>query len=431
MDDIDFINVIKLLPDCRSRETDYFSYLLSSSVLLPILYLFKHKIMHRGQELCLDGISEIYKKEISNFFYKTGITNETNGKVVFSDLGDVLWESIKNCGVTLSYRPILSQTDELIFGDVKTVFSTLKKEEHVDRELNVVGSGAQHELFFKDMIEYIQAFLGKENIGEIQIVDMGCGDGSFLRKCYESLNAQVRESKKIDLIGIDLNEEALDVAKKTLKNIPHFLFAGNINNPTEVLKNLVKEGYSKDDLLHTRAFLDHNCPLNPQSDLSSLHHNAEDDTILIPSGDKISYSKEGRISGTSPDETYSCNKGDEIAGEWIGKNLVKNFERWSQIVGHKGLLTLEVFSLSPSTIRKYLDETESLHFDTLHGLSQQYLVKANTYLISAARVGLLPRKSSFKKYPRVLPYTRISLQHFFKKSFSNKKCFAFGFKRLV
>lgn len=163
LDDLDFSNLIKLLPECRSLNTDYFSYFVSSVVVLPFLYLLKHKTMERGQELCLDGISDMYKKKIRDFCYKTGITKESKSKIIFSDLGNALWESIKNSGVTLSYRPILAEIDELIFGDAKAVFSNLIKEEHVDRELNVIGSGAQHGLFFKDMIEYIHVFFEKEN----------------------------------------------------------------------------------------------------------------------------------------------------------------------------------------------------------------------------------------------------------------------------
>lgn len=246
---------------------------------------------------------------------------------------------------------------------------------------------------------------------------MGCGDGTFLKKCYESLDAQVTKSKKIDLVGVDLNAEALNVAKKTLKNIPHTLLVGDIDNPSQVLTKLLKDGFKKDSLLHTRAFLDHNCSLDSNNILSSANNNTQLDNETITPHTGASHPAENDAFKYSNFGAYSNDEGDEISGELVGKNLVDNFKKWSQVIGNKGLLTLEVFCLSPSTVRKYLDEAENLHFDTLHGLSKQYLVTANVYLLSAARVGLLPRKFSFKKYPRVLPYTRISLQHFFKRPF--------------
>ena len=417
LDDLDFSKLIKLIPECRSEKTDYLSYLLSSVVLLPLLYLLKHKTIDRGQELCLDGISNLFKKEVCNFFYKTGMTNGTKGRIIFSELGHALWESIKNTGVTLSYRPILAEIDKLIFGDAKAVFSNFEVEEHVDRGLNVIGCGAQHGLFFQDMIEYIHNFLEKENFEEVHLVDMGCGDGTFIRKCYEFLDPHIKKSKKIDLIGVDLNEEALDVAKKTLKNIPHFLLKGNIDNPQLVLAKLLKKGFRKENLLHTRAFLDHNCPLGSNDILCTINNDEHPVQGTISTHNGGSYPEDGNTCEYSDCGAYANDIGVEIPGEVIGKNLVKIFEKWAQIIDEKGLVTLEVFCLSPATIKKYLDETESLHFDTLHGLSKQYLVSAHVYLTSAAKAGLIPTKSSFKKYPRVLPYTRISLQHFFKRPF--------------
>ncbi|MFQ3244029.1 MAG: hypothetical protein ACI9SP_000654 [Arenicella sp.] len=397
---LDFSKLQDLLPtyDSHKDALSSLNYLSNGAILLPLLYFLKQASKTNSRDFEMLDIRS--KNCIYQFLFKNGVVLKPNGSSIesdFSDLGQALWDSVDNAGVTLSYRPLLAKIEQLLFYDSKKFFSEIGKEAHIDRELNVIGSGAQHGVFFKGFIDHISDYLAMKEVDNLQLVDMGCGDGTLLKSCYDSIDRKLKKEKKVALIGVDLNKEAISVAHKTLEKVPHHLCVGNINNPQGVLTHLEKQGFEKSQLLHIRTFLDHNCPL--------------DHDIQCERQTSVA------LNGNLNSDPYSNADGDAISAELVIDNLARNFGRWSEVVGEKGLLTLEVFSLSSVTVKKYLEETENLHFDALHGFSNQYLVTADSYLMAAANAGLIPSKSSFKKYPRALPYCRISQQHFFNRNF--------------
>ena len=84
---------------------------------------------------------------------------------------------------------MLIEIAEVIFGDCKSVFKRdlHDHELHVDRTLNVIGSGFQHKKYFSDMEEIILSLFNRKPYAEQPkyIADMGCGDGTLLKKIYE------------------------------------------------------------------------------------------------------------------------------------------------------------------------------------------------------------------------------------------------------
>lgn len=55
----------------------------------------------------------------------------------------------------------------------------------------------------------------------LTILDIGCGDGEMLRKCYRLVQ---RHGFKVQCIGLDFNEHILNVAKSRSRNYPEIKF---------------------------------------------------------------------------------------------------------------------------------------------------------------------------------------------------------------
>ncbi len=87
-------------------------------------------------------------------------------------------------GVHVSYIPALRKMDDLLFGNPFILRNIGEHEEelHVDRKMNVWGSGGAHAEYF-NIIDQIIIELFNRPIAEqpIRILDMGCGNGAFLQ----------------------------------------------------------------------------------------------------------------------------------------------------------------------------------------------------------------------------------------------------------
>jgi acyl transferase domain-containing protein/acyl carrier protein len=163
---------------------------------------------------------------------------------------------------------------------------------------------------------------------------------------------------------------------------------GDIADPAAVLGALRAAGIEDaDEALHVRTFLDHDRPWIPPADAAAVARRAE-----IPSGG-----------------VYVDADGAALPAPAVVQSLVEHFARWAPLVERHGLLLLEVHSLDADTVARFRDESENLHFDAYHAFSRQYLVEADTFLMCLAEAGLFPRRAFARRYPRALPFTRITL----------------------
>ena len=96
------------------------------------------------------------------------------------------------------------------------------------------------------------------------VIDIGCGDGTFLKHIYSVIiNKTIRKryikSHPIVLIGTDINKKAQISSKKTLKGIENIIIDGDISSPNKIDKTL-NENYNLklENFLNCRTFLDHN-----------------------------------------------------------------------------------------------------------------------------------------------------------------------------
>lgn len=332
----------------------------------------------------------------------------------FTPLGLALWQRVFNFGVMASYRPMLARFNELLFGDAEKVFArdAAGDESHLDRTLNVIGSGFQHQRFFEDFENVLIEIFDTENFAAQPryVCDMGCGDGAFLLKIYQTVLQKTRRGKALDLfplvlIGADYNQASLQETTKTLGSaeieIPFLTIHADIGDPQKLLDDLATQGvWDRDAILHVRSFLDHDRPLV-----------SVNDTRAIARREKLDI-----------DGAYVSRNGEEICPAYVLQNLVEHLQRWSFAIGKHGLLVLEVHSLAPEVIAQWFDECENFHFDASQALSGQLLVEADQFLLAAAEAGLFVKDSDSvaycARYPKSLPFTRITLNCFERRPYT-------------
>jgi acyl transferase domain-containing protein len=313
--------------------------------------------------------------------------------------GEFMFERGMNLGLAESYRPMLAAIDDLIFGDAEGVFALDANghEMHVDRSMDVISSGFQHGRYFAEVEQILISIFSRKPFSSQPryVADMGSGDGTFLKRVYDTVRDKTARGKQLleyplTLIGIDLNQVSLDETSRTLTGIDHIVVTGDIGNPGKVVENLKALGVDPSAVLHIRSFLDHDRPYIPPADQASL---------VARSG--------ARYLGA-----YADRQGNAIPPAAAVQSLVENLQRWAEVVNEHGLIVLEVHCQDPKVIREHIDQTESLYFDAIQGFSQQLLVEADVAMMAAAEAGLFPSRNSFRKFPSFLPYCRITLNLF-------------------
>lgn len=383
-----------------------FAAYLDGLLVIPLLLALKNnKFLSRSDHdlIRLRGMNSNVRNEIIEFFSDQNWLSQK--KTTFSEKGRFIIDRILIMAIVASYKPMLLNLSEVIFSDSKSIFFRDQEnhEQHLDRTLNVVGSGYQHEKYFSEMEEIVLSIFNREPFEQQPkyVADTGCGDGTLLKKIFDIIQHKSRRGKVLEeypvkLIAIDLNDKALAEAACRLKGIDHIILKGDISNPEGLLSDLKqKKIQDVENIIHVRSFIDHDRPYIPPLDTSAAK------ARINISGEAVHVDKEGTI----------------IPSEFVMQSLVEHFNRWSKAIGRHGLLLLEVHCLPGKIVKKYRDKCESLHFDTCHGFSQQLLVEAELFLMAAAEAGLFTCRNSFKRYPKTLPFTRITLNYLEKRDY--------------
>ncbi len=287
-------------------------------------------------------------------------------------------------GVTVSYLSTFLQLSELLYGNPTVLWHRTESgdESHVNRPMNVWGSGGAHKTYFdtidKIIIETFNQPIEQQPIG---IADMGCGDGSFLKHIYEVVTSSTRRGAYIHdyplvIIGGDFNPAARVATEKTLSDagIHHHVLHGNIGNPKSFAEKIKSEfNVDLSNLLNVRSFLDHN-----------------------------------RIY-TSPnqmDSSYKSNSTGAFAfrGKWIPnyeleQNLIDHFNNWKPYIEKHGLLVLELHTIPPELTANNLGRTLATAYDATHGYTDQYIVELDIMLDCARKAGLIEDLKFQKLFP--------------------------------
>lgn len=318
-----------------------------------------------------------------DFFVYLNWFEKKNNTYTFTDTGLFFAKRASAYGVTVSYIPTFRKLNELIFGNPKILWEVEKgqAERHVDREMNVWGSGGAHSGYFK-IIDNIVIDLFNRPIEEQPqgILDMGCGNGTFLIHLFEVIERQTLRGKLLEeyplfLVGADYNEAAIKVTRTNLTKADIWakVIWGDIGRP-DLLASDLKENYGIDlkNLLNVRTFLDHNRMWEE------------------PKTRKITNSKS---TGAF------CFRGKRLSNNQVEESLKEHLQKWVPFVERFGLLMIELHTIPPALTATNLGNTAATAYDATHGFSDQYILEVEAFAKIAAQAGLYSNEKFFRKFP--------------------------------
>jgi hypothetical protein len=287
-------------------------------------------------------------------------------------------------GVTVSYLPTFAGVGTLLFGNARIPRVDQNGVElHVDRAMNVWGSGGAHKTYFQKVDEIMMEIFNRPLEQQPRgICDMGCGDGALLEHLYTVIKERTARGRALEkypviLVGADFNKVARRVTTQTLRNagIKTFhVIHGDINRPAQLAGSLEELGHDIHDFLHVRSFLDHNRP-------------------YLPPAEYVDGSRKPRTTGAF------AHLGEDIPADELEENLVRHLRRWAPFVGRFGLLLLELHTLPPEVTAANLTRTPAVAYDATHGFSDQYLVELPVFLECAGEAGLVADARFAARFP--------------------------------
>ena len=305
-----------------------------------------------------------------------------NDNYTFTETGEYFARRAASYGVTVSYLPLLMNLEKLMFGNPNALREYHNSDEiHVDRKMNVWGSGGAHTTYFKTITEFIiKIFNQPIHLQPKGILDMGCGNGAFIQHIFETIERHTLRGKMLNehplfLVGADYNKAALDVTRANLiqNDIWAKVIWGDIGDPDRLAKDL-QENYSIDlsDLLNTRTFLDHN---------RIWEQPKQESAELSTSTGAFAY------------------RGERLSNNDVEQNLKEHFEKWLPYIKKNGLLVIELHTIAPELTAKHLGETAATAYDVTHGFSDQYILEIESFLKVAKSLGLKNDEELFQKFP--------------------------------
>jgi len=320
----------------------------------------------------IKNLNENFRNSAETAFVLSDLIHISNENFSISDKGTFFFQKSSSYGVTCSYIPTLSKLDELLFKNCSFIWDKDENnnELHVDRSMNVWGSGGAHKTYFNKIDKIILNLFNKPiNEQPKGVVDVGCGDGTFLKHVYTIIKNRTLRGKHLnehplDIIGVDINKAARISSRKKLNkaNIDNIIINGSINEPKIINDTLAKQyRLNLNKCLNMRTFLDHN---------------------RIYSEPKNILYKEIKSSGA-----FSY-KGKLISNNEIINNLIEHLSNWTPYINKFGLILLELHTIVPEFTKKNQELTPAIAYDTTHGFSDQYLVEHSIFKECLEQAGL-------------------------------------------
>ena len=311
-----------------------------------------------------------------------------------TDKGIFFNNRLSSYGVTTSYLQMFHSLEDTLIHNNNVIWDRDNKgnEIHINRKMNVWGSGKTHKYYFNKIDSILLDIFNRDlSLQPKGIVDIGCGDGTFLKHCYDFITSQTirkdfMDANPLKLIGVDINKAARVATRQTLNkyNIDSIIINGNISDPSNINKLLITAyGEELNNFVSTRTFLDHNRMYSPANEI--ITNNI-------------------KTTGTF------CYKGELINCNDIINNLIEHFINWKKYSNKYGIIILELHTIDPLISKRYRGKTLSCSYDTTHGLSDQYLIEYDAFVNCAKLANLkLAKKSDL--FPDNFKPT-VSVNHF-------------------
>lgn len=322
-------------------------------------------------------------KAIVDFFTSIGWFTQKGSVYKFSPRGLFLARRAAAYGVTVSYLPTFQHIHELLFGNPNVLRDrpASSPEIHVNRGMNVWGSGGAHSSYFKKVDEIVIDLFNRPVHEQPKgFLDMGCGNGAFIEHIFKIIFRHTARGKILDeyplfIVGADYNEAALRATRATLNHAGIWakVVWGDIGRPDLLAEELEKKyDLFLGDLLNVRSFLDHNRIYEPP-------------TLAI----EMSCGSTGAFA----------SRGDRLHNQDVEANLTEHLQKWSPYVERFGLLVIELHTIAPELAAKNLGRTAVTAYDATHGFSDQYILELDCFLNAAANAGLTPAPAYQHKFP--------------------------------
>ncbi len=321
--------------------------------------------------------------KILDFFTHLGWFKKNNDNYKFTNKGFFFARRSSAYGVTVSYLPTFRRVEELMFGNANILRSSVPNatEIHVNREMNVWGSGGAHSAYFKKIDEIIIALFNKPIAEQPKgILDMGCGNGAFLIHLFEVIEQRTKRGQMLEeyplfLVGVDYNKAALKVTRANLikADIWAKVIWGDIAEPA-ALESDIQESYNIElsELLNVRTFLDHNRPWSTPKQ---------------------------RPEYSSSSTGAFASRGERLLNQDVEQNLTEHLAKWLPYIKQFGLLVIELHTISPDLTAVNIGNTAATAYDATHGFSDQYIVELEVFNAVVERLGLHSNPKYFSKFP--------------------------------
>ncbi|WP_440121420.1 class I SAM-dependent methyltransferase [Tenacibaculum sp. Ill] len=388
-----FTNNFGIEPLSTSEEKEIIAQILThieGIIVGPTIVLLGMSGMFHKYFMQTKFSADEFHKDADNFsrlldlLTNLGWFSKTNDSYEFTDEGLFFARRASAYGVTVSYIPTLRKLDKLIFGnpDIFRTSEVGNDEIHVNREMNVWGSGGAHSTYFKVIDEIIINLFNKPiNEQPKGILDVGCGNGAFLKHLFNVIEHQTKRGTMLEdypllLIGVDYNEAALKITRKNLvqADIWAKVIWGDIGNPKALSEDLHdKYGINLSDLLNVRTFLDHNRIWQKPTPNDNL-------TITNSTG------------------AYAY-RGKRLNNNLVVESLKQHFNKWKPYICKFGLLLIELHTSKPESVAKNLGKTAATAYDATHGYSDQYIIELDEYMNAMEAIGLTYDTNTFRKFP--------------------------------
>ena len=378
------------LSELKNQSTESHCNYIEGIIIGPLLAnlsFYKYINLDLKNRIVTINIKNRFKEKIYKIF-KNRDYLDSNNKL--SIKGEYFLSKSSSYGVTVSYLNTLNNIDKMLTIEPDFIWKrTVDNHEiHVNRSMNVWGSGGAHKTYFKKIDKIIIRIFNQDiNKQPEGIIDVGCGDGSFLKHVYEVIMTKTIRKKYIKkypltLIGTDINKKARKSSRETLKDINSYIIEGNISNPSKINKT-IKESYGLDleNFVNCRTFLDHN---------------------------RIFQKTEMFIEHDIFSTGNFCFKGEIISSYDLISNFILHMLSWKQYIKKFGLIIIELHTLKPEITKNNLGNTLACAYDATHGYSDQYLIEYEVFKKCINYLGMKITKENEYLFPKEIPTVSIN-----------------------